>query len=89
MSWKTNLGPLCMTELSALVYNDRHLLTMSECIDRDGEDYPLYYKFGMRNDDGIYLPLLRSTYSNEAILGLLPGKRTYIGTVCDQMDSCE
>ena len=92
VSWNTNFGPSCLESLSVSPSQGNALATeftlrISNCFDEDGQDYPLYYSFGILWKS-YYIPLVPPKLSESLNTKLFSGTNEIFGAVCDSLWTC-
>ncbi|CAG9311880.1 unnamed protein product [Blepharisma stoltei] len=88
----TNSGGSCTGSVSISPDSGQALITsfsisISGCVDKDEEDYPILYKYTDTWNSKTY-KLSSTTESNSVTANMYPGDNTVVVYVCDQLNTC-
>ncbi|CAG9320609.1 unnamed protein product [Blepharisma stoltei] len=95
LALNVNLGAACSDTVPSVNPSSGTALTtsfsisISNCYDRDGEDYPILYTFEYSTDSGTTYRIIGSTTEQSQISYYMPaGTITILAHVCDQLNTC-
>mmetsp|Transcript_19496 Transcript_19496/g.19523 ORF Transcript_19496/g.19523 Transcript_19496/m.19523 type:complete len:481 (+) Transcript_19496:2078-3520(+) len=94
VSISSNLGAACLDSQpsvspdSGIALTTSFSISMSNCYDRDGEDYPLLYTFKYSNNGGAKFNIGPTTEKTQVSYILPQGSNSISVHVCDQLKTC-